>query len=108
MDINDLAEGLYLEEYAKGQKKDLENRLKSKQLLLAYKSLMKTPDGKKVLWDILEFCGVFQNAMTGNSWTYFNLGKGSVGQYIMLALNIGNTFDDVLGFQKLMPEDKDG
>jgi len=26
----------------------------------------------------------------------------------MVALNIGNAFEDVLNFQKLRPEDKDG
>ena len=28
-----------------------------------------------------------------------------VGQYLMVALNVGNTFEDVLGFQKLKPEE---
>ena len=76
--------------------------------MLSYKSMLSSADGKRVLWDILSFCGVFQNAMTGNSRTYFNLGRQSVGQYLMVALNVGNTFDDVLGMQDLKPEDTDG
>jgi hypothetical protein len=103
-ELKELAEGLYLEDYAKGQTKELERLSANKELLLSYKTMLQSPDGKRVLWDILSFCKVFQNAMTGNSWTYFNLGQASVGQYIMLALNIGNAFDDVLGFQKLKPE----
>lgn len=105
VDINELSEGLYLEDYILEQKRELENRLKNEALLLAFKTMLKSPDGKRVLWDILSFCGVFQNAMTGNSKTYFNLGRQSVGQYIMVMLNIGNKFEDVLDFQKLKPED---
>lgn len=108
MDINELTEGLWIEDYVKGSEKELEQLAKNKDLMLAYKSMLNSVDGKRVLWDILSFCGVFQNAMTGNSLTYFNLGRQSVGQYLMVALNVGNTFDDVLGFQKLKPEKKDG
>lgn len=102
------AEGLYIEEYAQSQKKELEQKLKNESLLLSYKALLNSPDGKAVLWDILSVCGVFQLSMTGNSWTYFNEGKSSVGLYLMTMLNIGNKFDDVLGFQKLKPEKKVG
>ncbi|OEU68402.1 MAG: hypothetical protein BBJ57_02235 [Desulfobacterales bacterium PC51MH44] len=108
MDIDALTEGLWIEDYVKGSKTELEQLAKNQALMLAYKSMLDSADGKRVLWDILSFCGVFQNAMTGNSLTYFNLGRQSVGQYIMVALNVGNTFDDVLGFQKLKPEDADG
>lgn len=108
LDLNELAEGLWIEDYAKGKQEELENLAKNQDLMLAYKSMLNSPDGKRVLWDILSFCGVFQNAMTGNSRTYFNLGRQSVGQYLMVALNIGNTFEDVLGLQKLRPEKEDG
>ena len=108
MDINDLSEGLYIEGYIESQKKNLAEKLKNDALLLAYRSVMNNPDGKQVLWDILSVCGVFQLSMTGNSWTYFNEGQRKVGLYIMTMLNIGNKFDDVLGFQKLKPEKKHG
>jgi len=108
MDIEELSEGLYLEDYIRDEKKVLEQRVKNEALLLSFKTMLKTPDGKRVLWDILSFCGVFQNAMTGNSKTYFNLGRQSVGQYIMVMLNLGNKLEDVLDFQKLRPEDTDG
>ena len=104
VDINELAEGLYIEDYVKGEKAEFERLSENKDLMLSYKSMLQSPDGKRVLWDILSFCGVFQNAMTGNSRTYFNLGRQSVGQYLMAALNIGNAFEDVLNFQKLKPE----
>ena len=108
IDIQALAEGLYIEDYANAEKDELQRLAESEGLLLSYKSMLQSPDGKRVLWDILSFCGVFRNAMTGNSRTYFNLGQQSVGQYLMAALNIGNAFEDVLNFQKLKPEDKDG
>lgn len=108
VDLSKLAEGLYIEEYSDGEKKELARLTANKELLLAYKRMLSHPDGKRVLWDLLTFCEVFQNAMTGNSWTYFKLGKTSVGQYIMMALNIGNVFEDVLEFKKLKPEDTDG
>ena len=106
MKIDEISEGLYLEDYAKAQEKQLKQKLENDSLLLAYKSLLNNPDGKRVLWDILEMCGVFQLSMTGSSWTYFNEGKRQIGLYLMTMLNIGNKFEDVLGFQKLKPEDK--
>jgi hypothetical protein len=106
IDLNELAENLYIEDYDKGQKDELERLAKNQELVLAYKRLISDPDGKRVLWDILQFCGVFQNAMTGNSRTYFNLGRQSVGQYLMIALNVGNSFEDVFKFKKLRPEEK--
>jgi len=108
MNIEELSEGLYLEDYIRDEKKELEQRMRNEALLLSFKTMLKSPDGKRVIWDILSFCGVFQNAMTGNSRTYFNLGRQSVGQYIMLMLNLGNKFEDVLDFQKLKPEDDNG
>jgi hypothetical protein len=108
MNLAELSEGLYLEDYVKAQAKQLEQKLKNEGLLLAYKSLLNNPDGKRVLWDILEMCGVFQLSMTGNSWTYFNEGKSSIGLYIMTMLNIGDKFEDILGFQKLKPEKDNG
>ncbi len=105
MDLKELAEGLFIEEYVEGDKKEIERRLENKKLLLSYKKLLAGHDGKRVLWDILSYCEAFQNAMTGNSWTYHKLGKQAVGQYIMTMLNLGNRFEDVLGFQKLKPKE---
>ena len=107
MNIDELTEGLYIEDYVEDQKKALEQKLKNESLLLSYRTVMNSSDGKQVLWDILSVCGVFNLSMTGNSWTYFNEGQRKVGLYIMTMLNIGNRFEDVLGFQKLKPEVKD-
>ena len=106
MNIDEITEGLYIEDYVEDQKKNLEQKLRNESLLLSYKSVMNSPDGKRVLWDILSVCGVFNLSMTGNSWTYFNEGQRKIGLYIMTMLNIGNKFEDVLGFQKLKPEKK--
>jgi hypothetical protein len=104
-DLAELAEGLYIEDYVLDEKKELEKKLKNESLLLSYKTLLNNPDGKRVLWDILSMCGVFQLSFTGNSRTYFNEGKRQIGLYIMTMLNVGNQFEDVVGFQKLRPKD---
>jgi hypothetical protein len=49
MDIRELAEGLYLEDYVESEKKELEQRVKNDALLLAFKTMLKNPDGKRVL-----------------------------------------------------------
>jgi len=105
MDIDALSEGLVFDEYVKGQEKEFEKKLKDEGLLLAYKTLLKSPDGKRVLWDILELCKVFHLSMTGNSWTYFNEGTRHVGLYIMTMLNLVNNVDDVLNLKKLIKND---
>lgn len=104
-DINEISEGLYLEEYIKNQQKVLEDKVKNEGLLLSYKAMWNTPDGRRVLWDILSMCRVFHLSMTGNSWTYFNEGGRQIGLYLMTMLNLGNVADDVTDFQKLKPED---
>lgn len=105
VDLNELAEGLWIEDYARGEEQQIEQRLENKQTLLSYKNMLKHPDGKRVLWDILTYCEAFQNAMTGNSWTYHKLGKQAVGQYVIMMLNLGNKFEDILEFQKLKPQE---
>jgi len=104
MDLKELTEGLYLEDYIESQKKDIEIRAKNQELLNSYRTMLKSPDGRQVLWDILSMCRVFHLSMTGNSWTYFNEGSRHIGLYIMTMLNLGNNLDDVLDFQKLKPE----
>ena len=105
MDINELSEGLYIEDYIKADEKALKQRKLNEELLRSYKMVLSDPHGKQVIWDILDMCGVFRLSMTGNSWTYFNEGKTSIGLYLMAMLNLGNRFEDVLGFQSLKPED---
>jgi len=107
-DINELSEGLFIEGYIEADEKALNQRKKNEELLLAYKHMLTDPYGRQVIWDILDMCGVFRLSMTGNSWTYFNEGKTSIGLYVMSMLNLGNRFEDVLGFQQLKPEKKDG
>jgi len=42
-------------------------------------SVLKTPQGRDVIWEILSLCGIYDNQFTGNSGTFFNEGRRSVG-----------------------------
>lgn len=50
-------------------------------------AVLGTPAGERVIWTILEACGVFRTSMTGNSQTFFNEGRRSVGLEIFAAIN---------------------
>jgi len=42
-------------------------------------SVVSTAQGKDVIWEILSLCGIYDNQFTGNSSTFFNEGRRSVG-----------------------------
>lgn len=50
-------------------------------------AVLGTPAGERVIWSILDACGVFRTSMTGNSQTFFNEGRRSVGLEIFAAIN---------------------
>jgi hypothetical protein len=50
----------------------------------AYKAVFDTPQGRTVFKDLMEFCMTFQSTMTGNSYTYYNEGKRSVGLHVLM------------------------
>lgn len=37
------------------------------------------PQGRRVMWRMLERCGVYRTSFTGNSTTFFNEGERNVG-----------------------------
>lgn len=45
--------------------------------------ILSTTQGRRFLWKVLEQCGVYRNAMTGSSQTFFNLGQQSIGQSLL-------------------------
>ena len=106
--LKDLAEGLYLEDYISAQKDQVEQKLKNEQLIRSYRSVMATPQGRDVIWDILTMCRVFNLSMTGNSWTYFNEGGRQIGLYVLSMLNLGDNIEDIEKIKKLKPGAKDG
>lgn len=103
VDIKELFEGLVIEDYAKQQEKLLEQKAKDEDLARAYHMMSKVADGKRVLWDIMSFCGVFQLSMTGNSYTYFNEGKRQVGLYLLTMLKMGGAMEDLEKIEALKP-----
>ena len=48
-------------------------------LSLAYQRVLATPEGRRVLWELMEFCGVYTESFTGNSQTFYNEGRRAVG-----------------------------
>ena len=103
-EIDELTDGLYLEDYIRDNTKQLEAKLRNQELLNSYKQVWMSPDGRRVMWDLLSQCKVFHLSMTGNSWTYFNEGCRQIGLYLLSMLNVGNKQEDVLGFQQMKPE----
>lgn len=46
------------------------------------RDVMSTPQGRRVLWEILDFTAPMSCAFTGNSGSFFLEGKKSVGQWL--------------------------
>lgn len=108
VDINELTDGIVFQEYIEAEEKNIAAKLKNDELMNAYKSLMRTPDGRRVIWDILEKTRVFHTCMTGNSWTYFNEGARSIGLYLMAILNVISSFEDIMTINRIRPDGDDG
>ncbi len=80
-------------------KEEEKEALETRDLL----TVLGTPEGRRVLWGILERCGVYKTSFTGNSETFFNEGKRSIG--LELISKIGTASDDALF--TMMKEAKD-
>ncbi|WP_343684009.1 hypothetical protein [Asticcacaulis sp.] len=49
--------------------------------------LMADARGRRIIWALLEFCGVFRTSFTGNSETFFKEGQRNVGLSILTRLD---------------------
>lgn len=49
----------------------------------AWRNLMRTEDGHLIFADLMRACGVLDGAFTGNSTTFFNLGRQQVGMHVL-------------------------
>lgn len=75
---------LLTDDVAQGRDATQAQRNAQQQLLEDAKAvLMDTPAGRRVLWHLLEFCGVFSTTFTGNSQTFFKEGARSVGLHLL-------------------------
>jgi len=54
--------------------------------------------GRRYIWDLMAECKPFINAMTGNSQTFFNLGRQSIGQ--MLFMDIMEAMPDAFALMQ--------
>jgi hypothetical protein len=71
--------------------------------------LLETKEGRRVLWRILSYCGVYDNAFTGNSTTFFNNGRQDVGKWLIKELlRVSNKSYVNLQLSALNEEDKNG
>jgi hypothetical protein len=58
------------------------------ELEAAYRLLLRRPEGKRVLFDILELSGLYQSAFTGeNNATNFTLGMQETGKRLVTRLD---------------------
>lgn len=75
--MNDLAEKLSTDE---GQKREL--------LAIAFRDVLSSPSGKRVMFWILEQCAIYQDAYTGeNNATNYTLGLQAAGRRVIAQLD---------------------
>tara|TARA_R100001377_G_C3192779_1_gene111300 strand:- start:2296 stop:2610 length:315 start_codon:yes stop_codon:yes gene_type:complete len=43
------------------------------------KQVLETQSGRNYIWKLLTSCGIYKSSFTGNSTTFFNEGKRSIG-----------------------------
>lgn len=91
------------------------SKRKTKAQLLAevevedLKRLLESKEGRRVLWRILGYCGVYDNAFTGNSSTFFNNGRQDVGKWLIKELlRVNNKAYVNLQLSALNEEDTNG
>lgn len=61
------------------KKKEKQEEYLAKQEIDDIKHVLGSPGGRRFIWKYLSFAGVFQTSFTGNSQTFFNEGKRTVG-----------------------------
>lgn len=69
-----------VEEMKREARKQVE--LNEKQFAADVEHVMSTPHGRRFLWALLQQTNVFGPAFTGNSETYYNLGRQDLGKWI--------------------------
>lgn len=52
-----------------------------------FKWVVSTEQGRRFLWDLLAFTGVYRSSFTGNSQTFFNEGRRDVGLRLLGQIN---------------------
>lgn len=68
-----------------------------------FRYILKSPQGRRVLWRILGHCKVFESIYHGSSLIHYNAGKQDVGHFLLS--EIINT--DEMALIKMMQESKE-
>jgi hypothetical protein len=59
-------------------------KVKRKQYDADLGSVMGTPEGRRLMWRLIDdTCGVYASSFTGNSQTFFNEGRRSIGLFLL-------------------------
>jgi len=45
--------------------------------------ILDDPKGRRFLWRLLDYAGVYNSSFTGNSFTFFNEGRRDVGLFVL-------------------------
>ncbi len=61
----------------------MDKEAKASQRRNDYQSVLQMPQGRRLLWGILSDAGIFGKCFTGNSNTFYNLGKKEFGLDIL-------------------------
>lgn len=64
-----------------------QDQLRSEEEVADLQWLMASERGRRIVWRLLTEAGVFAISMTGNSWTFFNEGRRSVGNRLLADIN---------------------
>jgi hypothetical protein len=59
------------------------NRQREDRKINDLKAVLKTPEGRRFIWNILSEAGIYQSSFTGNSETFFREGKRALGLMIV-------------------------
>jgi hypothetical protein len=68
--------------------------------------LMGSPRGRRIVWRLLETCGVYRSSMTGNSETYFREGMRNVGLILLRDIHDATPDEFVLMLKEHRPDDR--
>jgi hypothetical protein len=78
------------EAYAAYEEEERLERIEFEKSMDDLKAVARTPEGVRVIRSILDLLGMFSAAFTGNSKTYYNLGRREAAQDIFSLLTLAD------------------
>lgn len=70
--------------------KQFKDKIKSDLELNDIKSVLKTIEGRRFVWSVLESCGIYKSSFTGSSETFFLEGSRNVGLRLLSKLEMAD------------------